>query len=266
MSLTSYPDRIETVHKVVRSLFAQKVLPDMILLYLSVEEFPHYERDLPEELLDCCGFDFQIRWVKENLKSHKKYFYVMGEYPEALVITVDDDIECRNTLVAELLDGHRRFPHAIPAIRCHAIMFDSAGNHLPYNSWAMEVGNTCPRTCNRPSMRLFPTSGAGMLLSPGCLPECAFNPESILSASLNADDVWLKVMTVLSGWPTVSLPGWQGVTTIEGTQKTALWDANYRGGNDYALDRTFAYCSQNFGISKVDELLRDDFLDTLLGP
>jgi hypothetical protein len=242
------------------------VLPDKILLYLSLDEFPHYENDLPKELLDCCGFDFQIRWVKENLKSHKKYLYAMEEYPEALVITVDDDIECRNTMVGELLDGHRRFPHAIPAIRCHVIMFDSSGKHLPYNNWAMEVGNTYPQTCNRPSMRLFPTSGAGMLLSPGSLPRCAFDQESILSTSLDADDIWLKVMTVLAGWPTVSLPGWQGAINIEGTQETALWDANSRGGNDCALDRTYAYCTQNLGVSNVDELLQDDFLDTLLRP
>lgn len=260
VSLTSYPGRIHTVHKVIRSLFAQKILPDLIVLYLSKEEFPHRENDLPENLLVCRGRDFEIRWVDENLGSHKKYIYAFGDFPESLIITVDDDIECRNTLVGELLELHRRFPHAIPAIRCHLIRFDGSGHHLPYNNWTMEVGNYLPEACGVPSMRLFATSGAGVLFSPGSLPEEAFDRRAVMETCPRADDVWLKVMTTVAGWPTVSVPGWQGVVPIEGTQASSLWSINKLGGNDEALLKVYGYCAERLGIADIDELLHDENL------
>ena len=264
VSLTSYPGRIGTVHKVIRSLFAQKVLPDLVVLYLSIEEFPNREDDLPEELLACLGHDFEIRWVKGNLGSHKKYFYAFSDFPQSLIITVDDDIECRNTLVGELLEFHRRFPHAIPAIRCHLIQFDDSGHHLPYNDWTMEVGNYLPSVCGLPSMSLFATSGSGILFSPGSLPEEAFDSSAIIETCPRADDVWLKVMTAIAGWPTVSVPGWQGVVPIEGTQESSLWSVNEHGGNDDALLKVYDYCAKHLGIANLDELLQDEKLACLL--
>lgn len=264
VSLTSYPGRIQTVYKVIRSLFAQRSLPDLVVLYLSKDEFPEREGGLPQTLLDCLGHDFEIRWVDGNLGSHKKYFYSVRDFPEALIITVDDDIECRNTLVGELVEAHRTFPHAVPAIRCHLINFDQSGNHLPYNEWTMEVGNHFPSLCGVPSMRLFPTSGAGVLFAPGSLPDAAFNEEAIVRTCLRADDIWLKAMTTIAGWPTVSLHGEQHVTTIEGTQETSLWATNELGGNDEALARVYDHCARYLSVGNLDDLLQDDSLETLV--
>lgn len=264
VSFTSYPARIGAAHRVVRSLFAQTFLPDKVLLYLSSDEFPGGENDLPKELLSCCGFDFEIRWVSGNMKSHKKYLYAVRDFPDALVITVDDDIECRNTLVGELVEGHRRFPHAVIGIRCHIITFDDSGKVLPYRRWVWESGDKCPATLNRPSVRLFSTSGSGMLLPPGSLPQAAFDERAIRETCLNADDIWLKVMTTVAGWPTVSLPGRQDVHMIEGTQVQTLWSQNARGGNDRAFEAIREYCANALGIPRIDSLLFDESLDGLM--
>lgn len=264
VSLTSYPGRIGFVHQVIRSLFAQTVLPDTIVLYLSRDEFPNGNVDLPDSLLSCCGFDFEIRWVSGNMKSHKKYLYAVKDFPDALVITVDDDIVCRNTLVGELLEGYRRFPGCVPAIRCHIINFTSDGYVAPYMDWIHESGNTFSKTLNHPSMRLCPTSGAGMLLAPGSLPPEAFDEWAIRSTCLDADDLWLKVMTSLAGWPSVSLPGWQGVISIEGSQDQALWSTNSRGGNDSAFAAIRSYCAEHLEVPRIDDLMRDDDFDTLV--
>lgn len=265
VSLTSYPRRINSVHRVVRSLFAQTMLPDRIVLYLSRDEFPNGEGGLPRELLACRGHDFKIRWVEGNMRSHKKYLYAVRDYPNALVITVDDDIECRNTLVSELVEAHHRFPHAVCGVRCHVINFTSEGSIAAYNKWILESGNHHPRTLNHPSMRLFPTSGAGMLLPPGSLPPQAFDEEAIKETCLNADDIWLKVMTALAGWPSLSIPGWQGVTTIEGTQEDSLWSTNAKGGNNRAISALRQWCLEHLGVS-IDNLFKDDALDDLLDP
>lgn len=260
VSLTSYPQRIDYVADVVRSLFAQLRLPDLTVLYLSEDQFPDGVKSLPPNLTACLGRDFQIRWVRGDMRSHKKYLYAVRDFPEDLVITVDDDIVCRNTLVGDLLDAHARHPHAVAAIRTHLMEFDSGGALLPYSDWQMEVGNPRPELCDRPSMRLFGTSGAGMLFPPGSLPAAAFDTEAIGETCPNADDVWLKAMTAIAGYPTVSVVGWQGVDCIEGSQETSLWATNQRGGNDDAIRKVRAYCEKDLGVECFDSLFHDDAL------
>lgn len=245
---------------VVRSLFAQLRLPDLTVLYLSEDQFPDGVKSLPPSLTSCLGRDFQIRWVRGDMRSHKKYLYAVRDFPEDLVITVDDDIVCRNTLVGDLLDAHARHPHAVAAIRTHLMEFDTNGVLLPYSSWQMEVGNPRPDLCDRPSMRLFGTSGAGMLFPPGSLPAAAFDTEAIGGTCPNADDVWLKAMTAIAGYPTVSVAGWQGVDCIEGSQETSLWATNQRGGNDDAIRKIRAYCEKDLGVGCFDSLFHDDTL------
>lgn len=258
VSLTSYPQRIGHVADVVRSLFAQLQLPDLTVLYLSEDQFPDGVKSLPPSLTACLGRDFQIRWVRGDMRSHKKYLYAVRDFPEELVITVDDDIVCRNTLVGDLLEAHARHPHAVAAIRTHLMEFDSGGALLPYSDWQMEVGNPRPEVCDHPSMRLFGTSGAGMLFPPGSLPAAAFDTEAIGETCPNADDVWLKAMTAIAGYPTVSVAGWQGVDCIEGSQETSLWATNQCGGNDDAIRKVRAYCEKDLGVECFDSLFHDD--------
>jgi len=86
VSFTSYPKRIGMVHKVVESLLEQTIRADAILLYLSLDEFPHEESDLPDMLREMIGkHGFRIIWVKGNLKSHKKYYYALQEYCDDVV-------------------------------------------------------------------------------------------------------------------------------------------------------------------------------------
>ena len=86
VSLTSYPQRIESVHMVVESLYRQIVTPDEIILYLSLEQFPRTEDDLPDNLKVLIGKKgFRIEWVEGNLKSHKKYYYSLQKYREDIV-------------------------------------------------------------------------------------------------------------------------------------------------------------------------------------
>ncbi len=125
-SLTSYPARIETTHLAIRSLLAQRVLPDLVVLYLFKEEFPRREEDLPAELRQLLSHDVQIRWVDINLKPHKKYYWALQEFSDDIVITFDDDLVYRNSLIGELMESYRKFPYAISAIRTHLITFGSS--------------------------------------------------------------------------------------------------------------------------------------------
>lgn len=264
VSMTSYPARIGYAEMVVRSLFAQSELADLIVLYLSLDQFPEREADLPAGLLACRGMDFQIRWVEGDMRSHKKYLYAVRDFPNDLIITVDDDILCRNTLVAELLEGHRKFPDAVVAIRAHVIRVGKDGRILPYGDWAMEIGIRHPEAVGVPSMAAFATTGAGTLFAPGSLPEAAFDEDAIRATCMTADDIWLKAMTAIAGRKTVAVPGWMGADCIEGSQETSLWADNAQGGNNRALDLVREHCEKNLGVVSLDALLADPAMERLV--
>ena len=101
VSLTSYPARIDRVHEVIESVINQTVCADRIILYLADEQF--VDRQLPKPLVDLCTqYDcFEIHFCDDDLKPHKKYYYAMQDFPDAALITVDDDVIYPNTMVVK---------------------------------------------------------------------------------------------------------------------------------------------------------------------
>lgn len=92
ISLTSWPARIDTVHKTIENLMevCNQKRDFLICLTLSEEEFPNREGDLPESLLKWID-KIKILWVKKNVKAFKKVFYALLRYPNLPVISADDD-------------------------------------------------------------------------------------------------------------------------------------------------------------------------------
>ena len=262
VSLTSYPARIETVHVSMQSLLAQHHLPDLIVLYLCKQDFPHGEADLPESLRRLLAHDVCIRWVEGDLKSHKKYFYALQEFACDYVITVDDDLIYRNTMIDELLSAQVKHPHAICAMRTHLIEFSSDGELAPYANWILEAPITHERLVGVESMRLFVTTGAGTLFPPKCLPAQTFDERAIRSLCLYADDVWINVMRIITHAPVVAVTSNQALVYVPDTQEVGLFHTNLEGtGNDDMLRAVFdAYAALGIAPSAF----ADDTLDTLL--
>ena len=84
-SLTSYPERMYDVHFTIYSLITQKFKPDEILLWLSEEEFPKLENDIPKKVLDMKKFGLTIKWCK-NIRSNKKLIFSLKQYPHDIII------------------------------------------------------------------------------------------------------------------------------------------------------------------------------------
>ena len=97
-------------------------------------------RQLPEEVSD---------FVKENsieilpcpldLKSHKKYFYVMQKHKDTPIITVDDDTIYTSNLVEDMYSTHISSPDRIVCGRCKRMARDADGRILPYENWENKV-------------------------------------------------------------------------------------------------------------------------------
>ena len=119
VSLTSYPKRIGEVWITIETLLRQTVKPDMIILWLADTQFNGIE-SLPKKLIDLQKSGLTIRFCKD-LKSHKKYFYTMQEYPEDLIILVDDDMFYPYDMIEKLLKLHYEYPQDICTMTAQVI-------------------------------------------------------------------------------------------------------------------------------------------------
>ena len=193
---------------------------------------------MPQELLNVLAKDVQIRWVDRDLKPHKKYYWAFQEFRNDIVITFDDDLFYRNTLIADLLDAHEKHPGCICASRTHLMTFDENGMINPYSKWIYEAPMKDPSLVGRPRMDLFATTGAGTLFCPSLLPSETFNASAIEQSCINADDIWLKTMQLVAGIPVVAATSKQELEYIPESQHVALWRSNIdEGGNDTYFNR-----------------------------
>lgn len=196
VSFTSYPKRFGSVPLTVKTILYQSYKPDKIILYLSKEECS----EIPAGLLELQKYGLDIVLVDENLKPHKKYFYSMLEYPDDIIITIDDDILYPRNMLKKLYKSYMKYPLCISAARVHHIKKKN-GKLCKYNDWDYQYRKRC-----EPSHMLFATNGGGTLFPPHLLPELTFNSECIKSLCINADDVWLKFMELINGIKVVYVP------------------------------------------------------------
>lgn len=234
VSLTTIPPRIRKVQEVVIRMLKQTVRPDRIIIYLGDKQFEG--KKLPLILrLQMQVFGVEVRFV-EDLGPHTKYYWAMKEFPNDLIVTVDDDIRYPNDMIEELYNSYKKHPKAVSARRCHLITFDDQGAIKKYNDWKYKYSELI----DTPSMKLFPTGVGGVLYPPKVLHSEVFNLESIKKLTLKADDVWLKFMAVLNNTPTVMTKPFI-IKHVKGSQKVSLNKENVAGlGNDVCISNVIS--------------------------
>lgn len=126
VSLTSHPGRILYVHMTIITLLNQTIKPDHIILWLANEQFPKKELDLPKELLELRDNGLEIMWC-EDIRSYKKLIPTLILFPDAIIITVDDDWYYKDTLVEHLLNEYRQTPNCIISEQITHPHFDEEG-------------------------------------------------------------------------------------------------------------------------------------------
>lgn len=234
VSFTSYPPRISGVHKVVESLYRQTIPADEIVLYLSLDEFPERETSLPRELVGLNGQNgFRIKWVHENLKSHKKYYYAFWEYKEAIIITVDDDKIYADTMISDLMNSFDRVPYAVSA-RITRIMLKNGEELEAYCKW--DQAGYVEKYMNVPRMDLCAIGAGGICYPPSLANEGWFDREMITKTAESCDDLWLKYNEIANDIPVVHTRPSQEDITIENSQICRLSAENLLGGkNDQCI-------------------------------
>lgn len=253
VSFTSFPGRIGFTVPVIENLHRQTRKPHRVLLYLAPEQFPGREADLPRELLEQAGRGMvEIRWVPD-VRSHKKYRYVMEQFPDSCIVTVDDDLAYPDDMLENLIHCYVCHPRMVSAMRAHLTVVDaSQGQILSYRRWVKEYRlNTY-----LPSPQLFVTSGAGTLFPPGVLHPLALDLDRAWSLCPHADDVWLNLMTLLNGRCVVLAVDDFTMKNMPGSQEEALQTINVDGNqNDVQYDRVRSWLREEFGRDVVLEAL-----------
>lgn len=232
VSLTSFPARIGCVSTVIDSLKKQTLHPDAIILWLAESQFPQKEADLPEALRrQLSAGDFTLRWC-EDLKPHKKYYHAFQEFPEDLVVTVDDDVIYPPEFLAKMTEAHRQWPGAIVAGRTHLITLDDQEQIKPYSHWLQRTMGFA----EGPSMQLIAIGIGGVLYQPKLFPPDVLDSAAIRETCLMADDLWLKVMEAAAGLPVVHAELSDAIVTVPNSQQVSLSRDNMdQGGNDRQL-------------------------------
>lgn len=217
VSLTSFPARIDKVWIAISTIMRQSFKPDAIELWLSEDQFPNREADLPEKLLNLKKYGLSVCFCKGDLRSHKKYFYAMQKHPDDIVITCDDDLFYPADTLEQLLKMHSESNDCVIGIS--NTLFDSSDFFNPI-SWDMQKSPT------KDKINLGICGGSATLFPPNSLAKQAFDEDLIEKICPYADDQWLTAMIYLNGKTVSSVGRIPFPISIEGTQEVTLYDKN----------------------------------------
>ncbi len=280
VSMTSYPKRIAMAFDMIKKLENQTKKPDKVVLYLSKDEFPGCA--FAEDVKPYAGeLDFEIHWVEGNMKPHKKYYYAFQEYRDDYIITMDDDIIYAEDTIECFMRAAKKFPHTVLSMRTHLITRDVDGNIEAYDHWAQK----CYEYVNEPRMDLIAVGAGGCLYEPSLFDDEIFHIENIISCCLCTDDLWLKMMQLISGIPVVLIAdrpkyrdlGEDGLyTTVNkygGNDRSwkKLWEIykDYNGKKGFLNERIMihklltARQANNISLYKAQKLLQSFWEETI---
>lgn len=242
VSLTTFPKRIGRVWMVIESLMRQKVMPAEIHLWLSLKQFSG-EDDLPNNLKREIRKGLQVHFMEEDIRSHKKYYYILQSHPEDMIVTVDDDIIYRSDAIQTLLRYHEKYPESVIANYSRKIRKNINGDLVAYDTWKQQDEEGIDDS-------IFFGSGGGTLFPPHVLHAEVTNIKAIMKCCPTADDIWLNAMTRLNkrriiktDCSKVFLPLW--IINDIALSKT---DNDGINGNDKQLRLVREYCVEKYGI------------------
>jgi hypothetical protein len=203
-------------------------------------------KELPGSVLALAARGLEIRQTNDT-GPYKKIIPVLREFPDAFIVTADDDIYYGPHWLRDLMAGWDGDHHQIVCHRAHFILSNEEGTPLPYNEWKQ-----CVRTPKKSTV-LFPTGAGGVLYPPRSLSNDALDENLFMKLAPRADDLWLYWMGRRAG-ATYKLPArMHGAPHWPGTQAVSLRDENQgASGNDIKI----ANLIRHYGCPPLNPLTR----------
>ena len=159
ISLTTHPPRIRQVFATLESLCEQDIEAFDVHLYLSRRD-KEAVGDLPRSLQRLTRRGVKIVVTDIDLRSYDKLVHALEAYPQATIITADDDMLYPSDWARRLVDGANRFPGCIVCHRGHMLCESSPGSgEISYK----EVRTRQDPGAMHPTFALLPPGSGGGL-------------------------------------------------------------------------------------------------------
>jgi hypothetical protein len=258
VSLTSYPPRYQTLDLTLRTLLSQEMAPDEIVLWIAHED----RASLPRRVEALQDYGLIVRTC-EDLKSFKKLIPSISTYPDAYIVTADDDRRYAPNWIRRFAEEYTS-PNEILCQEAYRIILDLNGRLLPYNEWPSLGSARGPTDLGGPG--IFPVGSEGILYPPGAFKQEVLNVAEALRLCPHGDDIWNYWMTQPGIVRRRIHPAGKICDEWPGTSHVGLWlTQNIRGGNDrqiaamieaYGLPPELSRLSAGAGLQLLNETIQ----------
>ena len=225
VSLTSYPPRYGMLAKTLKGLLAQTIRPDRTILWIAEGDMA----TLPDEVCDLKSCGLEVRTC-HDLRSYNKIIHTLKLWPDAFIVTADDDLYYEPKWLETLVQGVRAGENIIVcrrALRPTRV----GGSYAAFTEWQQDI-----ITDGEPADTLFPTGVGGVLYPPHCLAPEVMDEQVFLALCPHDDDSWLYFMSRRAGSKYSQVGGGFAQVMWPGSQATSLMSINLIGGeNDRQL-------------------------------
>ena len=226
VSLTSHPERFNTLSQTLNSLLAQRLIAKNIYLNIAQEDISK----LPNSVKNFESNGLIKINPCENLGPGKKLIPTLKLEKSLPIIVVDDDLIFDTDLTLKLMIVHHLSPGTIIASRVHKITHTPEGKISAYVKWQKNYSLS-----NGPSMDLFATSGAGTLYKAEFFHSDVTDEKAYKELSFHTDDLWWFIQSKRIGTKTKRLPSQSILNYVDGTQEIGLWNNGNKERNDLNL-------------------------------
>lgn len=228
VSLTSFPAAIKYAIPTIESLLKGSVLPDRIVLYLTYSQFG--DKGLPPELMALVEENpiFEVRNYDRDIRSYRKLIPALADFPEAVIVTVDDDVCYHKDMLRDLLRLHREFPDTVLAHRAKRI---KPGK--PYKTWSKYRWYDFLFCRVHSGYKNIQTGVGGVLYPKDSLKKEMLDADLFTSIAPTADDIWFWAAAVANGVPVMPVPfGHNKPRGLGKPKELSLKTVNFKSGTD----------------------------------
>ncbi len=178
VSLTSYGVRLQKcTWLAIYSMFMQSQKPELVILYLC-ESFQN--KKLPYMLRKLEKMGLKVEYTKDT-RSYKKLIPALKQYPNKVIITIDDDIYYSKHLIKNLYISHIQNKESVCANVVRGVPLSADKLPLPYQCWDKNPNSDAI---------LFAVGYGGILYPPNSMILEYLQEKNYMQICPTADDIW----------------------------------------------------------------------------
>lgn len=229
ISLTSFPQAIPYAVQAIQSVLNGTTKPDKIVLYLTASQFPNDE--IPQELQELVNKNpiFEVRFYDEDIRSYTKLIPALKDFPDDIIVTIDDDILYRKNMLCDLLRLHKQIPNTIIAHRVKKLKMNA-----PYRQWKKYRWYHFLLKKWHFKFTNMQTGVGGVLYPPRSLKSEMLDSALFKEIAPTADDIWFWAAAVANDTKIVPFPfgTHNKARELPKPKELSLKTVNFRSGTD----------------------------------